>query len=144
VNYVAISRAPVEKLEAYRKRMGWSFKFASSLNSDFNHDFHVSFTPEELASGKVYYNYELTDQGYIELPGMSAFVKDERGAVYHTYSTYGRGVETVMGAYALLDLTPKGRNETGGLNDWVRRHDEYEGAAQAHSCCHGEHDASAA
>lgn len=144
VTYVAIARAPIEKLEAYRKRMGWRFKFASSLNSDFNRDFHVSFTPEEVASGKVYYNYETTDQGYVELPGMSALFKDERGTVYHTYSTYGRGVEGVMGAYGLLDLTPKGRNETDGLQDWVRRHDDYDDAGEAPSCCHDDKSASAA
>lgn len=138
VSYVAVARAPIEKLEAYRKRMGWQFPFVSSLGSDFNYDFHVSFTPEELASGKVYYNFEMTDQGYMELPGASVFFKDENGSIYHTYSVFGRGGEEVMSTYMLLDLTPKGRNETGprkNLTDWVKRHDEYGNAPQAHACC---------
>ena len=128
VTYVAVGRAPIEKLEAYRKRMGWRFNFASSYSSDFNHDFHVSFTKDELAKGKVYYNYEMTAEGFDELPGASVFYKDENGDVYHTYSSFGRGGEEVLGAYMLLDATPKGRNESGPM-DWVRRHDEYEEAS---------------
>lgn len=127
VTYVAVGRAPIEKLEAYRKRMGWRFNFASSYGSDFNHDFHVSFTKDELAKGKVYYNYEMTSEGFDELPGASVFYKDEKGDVYHTYSSFGRGGEEIIGAYMLLDATPKGRNEKGAM-DWVRRHDEYEEA----------------
>lgn len=129
VSYVAVGRAPIEKLEAYRKRMGWRFPFASSYGSDFNYDFHVSFTKDELAKGKVYYNYEMTSEGYDELPGGSVFYKDENGDVYHTYSSFGRGGEEVLGAYMLLDIALKGRNESGPM-DWVRRHDEYEEASK--------------
>lgn len=134
VAYVAIARAPVEKLAAYWARMGWRFPFASSLGSDFNYDYHVSFTPEELAGGKVYYNFELIETSMEELPGASVFYRDEAGDVYHTFSDYGRGGEEVLGAYMLLDRTPKGRNETGpnyNLMDWVRRHDEYEAPRRA-------------
>jgi predicted dithiol-disulfide oxidoreductase (DUF899 family) len=130
VTYVAIARAPLATLEAYRKRMGWRFPFVSSYGSDFNYDFNVSFTKDDLAKGKVYYNYEMTEASIDELPGASVFYKDEKGDVYHTYSSYARGGEEVLGAYMLLDMTPKGRNETGpnyNLMDWVRRHDEYEG-----------------
>jgi len=134
VTYVAIARAPIEKLEAYRKRMGWRFKFASSLNSDFNYDFHVSFPKEDLEKGKVYYNYRMIDgkDAFDELPGDSVFYKDENGDVYHTYSQYARGGEEGLGAYMLLDITPKGRNETGPM-DWVKRHDEYADDRKEHS-----------
>jgi predicted dithiol-disulfide oxidoreductase (DUF899 family) len=136
VTFVAISRAPLAKLEAYRKRMGWRFNWVSSNGSDFNYDYHVSFTKDELAKGKVYYNYAMTDEGFDELPGASVFYKDAGGDIFHTYSRYGRGGEEVLGAYMLLDITPKGRNETGpnhNLLDWVRRHDEYEPAASGGS-----------
>jgi predicted dithiol-disulfide oxidoreductase (DUF899 family) len=122
VTFVAISRAPLAKLEAYRKRMGWRFKWVSSYGSNFNYDYHVSFTEDELAKGKVYYNYAMTDQGFDELPGASVFYKDAAGDIFHTYSRFGRGGEEVLGAYMLLDITPKGRNETGpnyNLLDWV-------------------------
>ena len=138
VTCVAVSRAPLAKLEAYRKRMGWRFGWASSHGSDFNYDYHVSFTEDDLAKGEVYYNYEMTDEGFDELPGASVFCKDANGDVFHTYSSYGRGGEEVLGAYMLLDLTPNGRNETGpnyNLMDWVRRHDEYEDAGEPGSCC---------
>ncbi len=125
VTYVAVARAPLAKLEAYRKRMGWRFKLVSSAGSDFNYDYHVSFTGDELAQGKVYYNFELTDSEMEDLPGGSVFCKDAAGDIFHTYSSYGRGGEEVLGAYMLLDVTPKGRNESGPM-DWVRRHDEYE------------------
>jgi predicted dithiol-disulfide oxidoreductase (DUF899 family) len=140
---VAIPRAPIDKLEAYRKRMGWRFKFASSFGSDFNYDFHVSFRQEDVEKGKVWYNYEMIDPGLDELPGGSVFYKDEVGNVFHTYSDYGRGGEEVLGAYMLLDITPKGRNETGPM-DWVRRHDEYEAAAPHFCCGDGEMQASTA
>jgi len=123
VSYVRVSRAPLEKIEAYRKRMGWKARWVSSHDNDFNHDYHVSFTPEELAKGKVFYNYRL-DEGYDELPGLSVFLKDEDGTIYHTYSSYARGNEEVMTAYMYLDITPKGRNEDT-IMDWIRRHDEY-------------------
>jgi predicted dithiol-disulfide oxidoreductase (DUF899 family) len=123
VSYVRVSRAPLEKIERYRKRMGWSARWVSSFGSDFNFDFHVSFTPEALAEGKVYYNYRM-DEGYDELPGLSVFSKGEDGTVYHTYSSYARGNEEVMTTYMYLDVTPLGRNENE-IMDWIRRHDEY-------------------
>lgn len=139
VTYIAIARAPVAKLQAYWRRMGWRFGFASSLNSDFNYDFNVSFTDKQIASGRVYYNFEMTETFMDELPGVSVFYRDIDDSIYHTYSVYGRGDETVLGAYMLLDMTPKGRNETGpnyNLLDWVRRHDEYESDIKDR-CCSG-------
>jgi predicted dithiol-disulfide oxidoreductase (DUF899 family) len=100
----------------------------SSYRTDFNYDYHVSFRPEEIASGKVYYNYRMTDASIEDLSGFSVFYKDMRGDVFHTYSSYGHGNEEVLGTYMYLDLTPKGRNETGpnhNLTDWVRHHDRY-------------------
>ncbi len=125
VTMIAVSRAPLEEIEHYRKRMGWNFKWASSFGSEFNYDFRVSFTPEEIASGSIDYNFGEWSMTGEEWPGVSVFFKDEAGDVYRTYSTYGRGVEVMMGAYAMLDLTPRGRNEERGM-DWVRRHDRYE------------------
>lgn len=138
VSVVAVSRAPLAEIEAYKKRMGWRFKWASSHGNDFNYDYHVSFTPEDLAKGKVYYNYAMIDAGIDELPGVSVFVRDAAGAIFHTYSSYGRGGEELITTYMVLDLTAKGRNETGphhNLMDWVRRHDEYEDTKGAASCC---------
>lgn len=133
VSFVRIARGPVEKLAGYYSRMGWRAPWASSLGSDFNFDYHVSFTKEELAAGKVKYNYEMAD-GWDELPGMSVFYKDERGDIYHTYSCYARGNEDAVGAFVFLDMTPKGRNETT-IMDWVKRHDEYDAPLQANACC---------
>jgi len=130
VTFVAASRAPLGKIEAYKKRMGWRFPWVSSNATDFNYDFHVSFTKEEVARGKAFYNFEMSDVSMEDLHGTSVFFKDETGAIYHTYSSYGRGDERGLGAYMFLDLTPKGRNENGpnnNLTDWVRRHDKYEG-----------------
>jgi predicted dithiol-disulfide oxidoreductase (DUF899 family) len=126
VTFTAVSRAPLAKIEAYKKRMGWSFPWVSSYGSDFNYDFHVSFTEEQLAAGKVDYNYRLVE-GEEELPGVSVFYKNERGEVFHTYSCYARGIDMVNGAYQLLDLVPKGRDEDGFefSMEWVRRHDQY-------------------
>jgi predicted dithiol-disulfide oxidoreductase (DUF899 family) len=135
VTYVRVSRAPLEKLLAYKKRMGWKAKWVSSYNSDFNYDFHVSFTKEQLAEGKVYYNYDMVE-GFDELPGLSVFCLGERGEVYHTYSSYARGNEEVIGAFIYLDTTPNDRNERE-IMDWVRRHDEYEErSAEDSACCH--------
>lgn len=136
VTMIAVSRAPLEKLEAYRKRMGWKFPWVSAYGSDFNFDYHVSFTKEELASGKVIYNYRETDaaDAHDELPGLSAFFKDEDGTVYHTYSDYVRGGEEALGTLMILDRAPKGRNETGTLS-FVKRKDEYAGAQKTSSCC---------
>jgi predicted dithiol-disulfide oxidoreductase (DUF899 family) len=128
VSVVAVSRAPLAEIEAYKKRMGWTFRWVSSYGSDFNYDYHVSFTPEQLALGKIYYNYREIDGGMDELAGLSVFCKDEAGQVFHTYSSYARGSEELLTTYMVLDLTPKGRNETGprhNLTDWVKRHDEY-------------------
>jgi predicted dithiol-disulfide oxidoreductase (DUF899 family) len=134
VSLVVVSRAPLAKLEAYKKRMGWQFKWVSSYGSDFNYDYHVSFTKDDLAKGKVYYNYQMTEASIEELPGISVFFKDAAGDVFHTYSSYARGGDLLIGAYNYLDLTPKGRNEETNMN-WMRRHDEYEDAAA--QSCHG-------
>ena len=128
VSYVAVSRAPLPEIEAFKQRMGWHIKWVSSADSDFNYDFHVSFKPEEIAKGEGYYNYQMRKIGIDELSGRSAFYKDINGDVFHTYSSYGRGGEDLLGTYRLLDLVPKGRNETGpnhNLTDWVRHHDRY-------------------
>ncbi|WJS06237.1 DUF899 domain-containing protein [Roseibium aggregatum] len=127
VTMIAVSRAPLADIERYRKRMGWTFGWVSSFGSDFNYDFRVSFTPEEVATGHIDYNFGGWNMTGEEWPGVSAFIKNEAGEVFRTYSTYGRGVEVMMGTYAMLDLTPKGRNEARGM-DWVRRHDRYEQA----------------
>jgi predicted dithiol-disulfide oxidoreductase (DUF899 family) len=128
VTLVAISRAPLAEIERFRQRMGWQFKWVSSHGSDFNYDFGVSFTPEDKAKNEVTYNYGKQPFECDELPGVSVFYKDDAGDVFHTYSTYRRGVEAMMGVYSLLDLTPKGRDERDGPMAWVRHHDRY-GAA---------------
>jgi predicted dithiol-disulfide oxidoreductase (DUF899 family) len=136
VTFVAVSRAPLARLEAFRARMGWGFTWVSSSLGDFNHDFGVSFTPAESA-GTGTYNYHEVKQPYEELPGISVFCKDDAGQVFHTYSTYGRGVELMMGTYQLLDIVPKGRDEGEGPGmDWVRYHDRYDQARGAESSCH--------
>ncbi|MBB2969618.1 thioredoxin family protein [Mesorhizobium sp. RMAD-H1] len=136
VSFVAVSRAPLPEIRAYKNRMGWRFNWVSSHDTDFNYDYHVSFTPEELAKGKVFYNFTQIDaaDAFEELPGMSAFYKDEAGNVFHTYSTYARGAEELIGTFMILDRAPKGRNETTIMN-WVRRHDEYENAPKQQACC---------
>ena len=132
VSFVAISRAPVEKLESYRKRMGWKFTWVSSAENEFNYDYHVSFTEEQVASGEATYNYEpQTEAG--ECPGASVFYKDKHGDIFHTYSSYARGDEGTLGAFMWMDLTPKGRNEETTM-DWIRRHDQYESPTS--KCCH--------
>jgi predicted dithiol-disulfide oxidoreductase (DUF899 family) len=139
VTVVVVSRAPFAELEAFRRRMGWRFKWVSSFGSDFNYDYHVSFTPEQVASGKVFYNFGLTDRAGEEMPGVSVFYKDQDGTIAHTYSSYARGNEPMLGTYSILDVTPKGRNETGpnhNLTDWVRLHDRYDEATA--SCCAAE------
>jgi predicted dithiol-disulfide oxidoreductase (DUF899 family) len=124
VTYVAVSRGPLATLEAYKKRMGWKFPWVSSAGSDFNYDYHVSFTRDEIAKGEAEYNFEKTKVTMEDLHGTSVFFKDADGAIYHTYSAYARGDERGLGAYMYLDLTPKGRNESGAMS-WVKRHDEY-------------------
>lgn len=127
VTFVVISRAPFAEIQAYQKRMGWRFKWLSSNRNDFNFDYHVSFTKEDEAKNTAYYNYSVGEFIHDELPGLSVFYKDEDGDVFHTYSTYGRGLDTLIGTYNLLDLVPKGRDEENleFSMDWVRRHDEY-------------------
>ncbi len=128
VSYVAVSRAPLAEIDAFKKRMGWHTKWVSSSDSDFNFDFHVSFRPDEITKGEGYYNYEIRKIGVDELSGRSVFYKNVNGDVFHTYSSYGRGGEDLLGTYRLLDLVPKGRDETGpnrNLSDWVRHHDRY-------------------
>ena len=124
VTYVAVSRGPLATLEAYKKRMGWKFPWVSSAGSDFNYDYHVSFTRDEIAKGEAEYNFEKTKVTMEDLHGTSVFIKDADGAIYHTYSAYARGDERGLGAYMYLDLTPRGRNESGAMS-WVKRHDEY-------------------
>jgi predicted dithiol-disulfide oxidoreductase (DUF899 family) len=138
VTMLAVSRAPLAEIEAFKKRMGWKFDWVSSHGSDFNHDFHVSFSEDEVGSGKVDYNYTKQPFGSTEAPGLSVFEKDADGTVYHTYSVYGRGVELMMGTYRILDLTPKGRDEDNLEHSmaWVRYHDSYDtdAAARKSSC----------
>jgi predicted dithiol-disulfide oxidoreductase (DUF899 family) len=128
ITFLAISRAPLAKLEAYQKRMGWSFTWVSAGGSDFNYDFQVSHEPEAARNGTAYYNYGTGVKIGEEMPGVSVFYQDRNGDVYHTYSAYSRGIDLVNGAYNYIDLAPKGRDEEG-LPDpmaWVRRHDQYE------------------
>ena len=123
---LAISNTSVDKIEAYRKRMGWSFKWVSSMGTDFNRDFHVTFTPDEMNAGTMYYNYRETNFPATEGPGMSAFYMDDDGSIYHTYSTYARGLDILNGAYNMLDLTALGRHEDGKGMYWLKRKDQYE------------------
>jgi len=153
VTLAVVSRAPYSEIAAYQQRMGWRFHWASSFGSDFNYDYHVSFTPEERAKGKVHYNYTQTQFPSDEGPGVSVFLKDSDGAIYHTYSAYARGLDILVGAYNFLDLAPKGRDEDGlaFTMAWVRHHDKYDGGyfvdarqgyeqpkPAAHSCCSGD------
>ena len=129
VTMVTVSKAPLEKLSAFQRRMGWTFKWASSFGNDFNRDFRVSFTEEELAGGLSVYNYDRKPYPITELPGMSVFAKDDAGDVFHTYSTYARGLDGFLTAYHVLDIVPKGRDEAGtpGMA-WLRHHDRYDDA----------------
>jgi predicted dithiol-disulfide oxidoreductase (DUF899 family) len=151
VTYVAVSRAPLPEIAAFKKRMGWRFRWVSSYGSDFNYDFHVSFTPDEIAKGEVYYNYDMRKLQSEEMSGRSVFYKDANDDIFHTYSSYARGGDMFLGTYAFLDITPKGRNETGpnhDLSDWVRHHDRYDAGGfvdptgryvppqESASCCH--------
>ncbi|OUL98824.1 DUF899 domain-containing protein [Variovorax sp. JS1663] len=143
VTFVAVSRAPLAEIERFRQRMGWKFRWVSSFGTDFNYDFRVSFTPEEVATGKIDYNFGGWPFASEEWPGISAFCKDDTGQVFRTYSTYGRGVEVMMGTYNMLDLMPQGRGERDVDNkmEWVRHHDRYEpspakAASAEAACCH--------
>jgi predicted dithiol-disulfide oxidoreductase (DUF899 family) len=135
---VAISRAPLAKLDAFKKRMGWTFDWVSSGNNDFNYDYVVTLTPEQLKSGATIYNYGTTPFGGEEAPGISVFYRDEAGNIFHTYSTYSRGLDMMNAAYHYLDLTPLGRHEEGlpYAMDWVRLRDQYQPAPVQASCCH--------
>ena len=150
VTLVAISRAPLSDIERFRQRMGWQFRWVSSHHSDFNYDFGVSFSPEDLAGGRMQYNYGDWPYTEEEWPGISVFIKNDANEIFHTYSCYARGVEVMMDTYRLLDLTPKGRNEreVEYKMEWVRHHDRYQPAPVAtagtidsllntvrHSCC---------
>ena len=127
VTFVAISRAPLAKIEPFKKRMGWSFKWLSSSKNDFNYDYHVSFTPEQLENGTASFNYSKTSPGLNDREGASVFYKDESGAVFHTYSCYARGIDMMNTAYHYLDIVPKGRDENPeSPQSWVRYHDRYE------------------
>ena len=139
VMLTAVSRAPLPEIEAYKKRMGWSFPWVSSHGDDFNYDFHVSFRPEQ-AEGEVYYNYEMRDFEVDEMPGLSVFIEDASGAIFHTYSAYARGLDILVGTYNFLDLVPKGRDEAElpWTMAWVRRHDDYDDVKAAKSCCGSE------
>lgn len=147
VSLVAVSRAPRAEFEPFKKRMGWQFKWVSSAGSDFNYDYHVSFTQEQVAQGKVPYNFGMSDHAAEDLHGLSVFTRNAAGEIFHTYSTYARGCDILIGTHNYLDLTPKGRNETSTMN-WVRHHDRYDGARlvtltvnpvaseTADACCH--------
>jgi len=126
VTIVAISRAPFDKIKAYERRMGWSFKWLSSHDTDFNYDFHVSFRPDEAAKNEAVYNYTRQNPGPADREGISVFYKDPKGNIFHTYSTYARGIDMMNVDYQFLDIVPKGRDEGGRGPFWVRRHDEYD------------------
>jgi predicted dithiol-disulfide oxidoreductase (DUF899 family) len=155
VTLAVISRAPIEEIEAFKKRMGWQFHWVSSYGSEFNYDYHVSFSAEERAKGKVQYNYDLVEFPSEEGPGLSVFSKDANGNIFHTYSSFARGLDPLVGAYTFLDLVPKGRDEDGLAHTmaWVRHHDNYgqgyfvdpkqpyvEPARVSAKCCSGEHN----
>jgi len=129
VTLITVSSAPLERIIRFKTRMGWTHQWVSSAGSDFNHDFHVSFSPEELKN-EIYYNYRWIKVGSTEQPGISVFYKDDDGTIYHTYSCYSRGLDMMNGAYQYLDLVPNGRDEdenAGHKMSWVRLHDSYGG-----------------
>src|SRR5690349_5674365 len=125
ITLVAISRAPVAKLQAYAKRLDWTFKWVSSGGNDFNRDYGVTFTPEEMKSKERTYNFNTIVPPGHEMPGISVFCKDAKGGIFHTYSCYSRGIDMMNNAYQYIDLTPKGRDEGDGIMHWLRRNDEY-------------------
>lgn len=139
VSLLVVSRAALADVERFRQRMGWRFRWVSSQGNDFNRDFGVSFTREELAQGEVRYNYAMQNFPVEEAPGVSVFCRNAAGEIFLTYSCYGRGVEVMMGTYNLLDLVPRGRDEDTLAHPmaWVRHHDRYETRPAAASCCSG-------
>jgi predicted dithiol-disulfide oxidoreductase (DUF899 family) len=137
VSLVVVSRAPWREFGPFKRRMGWQFKWVSSHGGDFNYDYHVSSTEDEIAADRYHYNYETVAGAGGEMPGISVFYKDESGEVFHTYSAYARGGDILIGAHNYLDLTPKGRNEASTM-DWVRHHDRYDdrrAVAASEPCC---------
>lgn len=128
INLVVVSRAPLEQLENYRKRMDWNFKWYSSFRNDFNYDYHVSFTPGEMEKGEMFHNFRMESFPSDEAPGISVFYRNEDNEVFHTYSTYRRGLDMLNGAYHFMDLAPRGRDEEGlpYTMAWLRRHDQYD------------------
>lgn len=126
VTFVAISRAPLSKIARFKKRMGWKFKWVSSFGTDFNYDFNVSFTPQQIKKGMGIYNYTPGGGDYSDREGISVFYRDKSGAVFHTYSTFARGIDMVNGTYQFLDLVPKGRDEGDSPQSWVQYHDRYD------------------
>jgi predicted dithiol-disulfide oxidoreductase (DUF899 family) len=130
ISFAAISRAPLSKLDAFKRRMGWSFVWVSSGDSDFNYDYQASFRSEDLAKGDVFFNYRYEKMDMRDREGVSVFYKDDDGAIYHTYSCYARGIDILNGAYNFIDLTPAGRNEGGAPQSWVRYHDRYDADAR--------------
>lgn len=137
VSLVVVSRAPLAEINAFKQRMGWHFKWVSSNRNDFNFDYHVSFGEQQRASGKIFYNYRENGKGGDEQPGASVFYKDPEGCIFHTYSSYERGLDILVGTYNYLDLTPKGRNEKSPM-EWMKHHDKYEAASKGgHDCCGG-------
>jgi predicted dithiol-disulfide oxidoreductase (DUF899 family) len=138
LSFAAISRAPLAKIEAFQRRMGWKFPWVSSADSDFNFDYQVSFTAQEVESGKMYYNYGTTRIPIEELPGASVFARGKDGQVYHTYSTYARGLDLLLGTFNFMDLTPKGRDEGEEIMGWIRHHDRYADTAASHCGCAAE------
>jgi len=158
VNFAVVSHAPYAEIAAFKKRMGWRFPWYSSYASDFNYDYQVSLKPEEKGAAQVFYNYQMMAFPADERPGLSVFFKDPSGEIFHTYSTYARGLDILVGTYNFLDLVPKGRDEAGLKHTmaWVRHHDKYEDgytvdpnqgyvqpevvpAKTAGSCCSGDH-----
>jgi predicted dithiol-disulfide oxidoreductase (DUF899 family) len=134
LSFAAVSRAPYDKIAAFKRRMGWTFAWVSSFGADFNYDYHVSFRKEELERGQGFYNYRTIDPGIDELPGQSVFCRDDDGTIYHTFSSYARGGEELIGAFNFLDMVPKGRNEPDSIMQWVRHHDRYDDAEP--KACH--------
>jgi predicted dithiol-disulfide oxidoreductase (DUF899 family) len=135
VTFLVVSRAPLPQIEAFKKRMGWRFKWVSSSGNDFNYDYHVSFRETDRKSGNTYYNYKVQPFPSEEAPGLSVFAKNDKGEVFHTYSSYGRGLDMLVGTYNMLDMVPKGRDEDGLKHSmaWVRHHDRYEDGAPVDS-----------
>ncbi len=140
LSFAAVSRATVQEIENVKKRLGWKFAWVSSGRNTFNYDYNASFTKEQIASGQATYNFAPYTGDCEDLHGESIFVKDAAGDIYHTYSSYARAGERLIGAFQFLDLVPKGRNEPDGVMCWVRLHDQYEQKAAPCGCCHSKEE----